>query len=90
MELYWKRSPPTRGLRQGDSLSPFLFLFIVDGLAALLQSEISSGGIAPIKVCRCAPGVSHLLFEDDTLLFFKANAAQAGRVRSVIDSYASA
>ena len=42
---------PTRGLRQGDPLSPFLFLFVVDGLSALLRSEISSGGISPIKIC---------------------------------------
>jgi hypothetical protein len=64
---------PTRGLHQGDPLSPFLFLFVADGLSALLQSEICSGGISPIKLCRRAPGISHLLFADDTLLFFKAN-----------------
>jgi hypothetical protein len=63
---------------------------VADGLSALLQSEIGSGGISPIKLCRRAPGISHLLFADDTLLFFKANQMQAGRVKSVIDSYAAA
>ena len=81
---------PTRGLRQGDPLSPFLFLFVADGLSALLQSEISTGGISPIKVCRRAPGISHLLFADDTLLFFKADCGQAQRVKHVIDNYAAA
>jgi hypothetical protein len=81
---------PSRGLRQGDPLSPFLFLFVADGLSALLQSEISSGGISPIKICRRALGVSHLLFADDTLLFFKASSDQADRVKTVIDTYASA
>jgi hypothetical protein len=74
---------PSRGLRQGDPLSPFLFLFVADGLPALL-------GISPIKICRRAPGVSHLLFADDTLLFFKASSDQADRVKTVIDTYASA
>lgn len=49
---------PTRGLRQGDPLSLFLFLFVADGLSALLQSEVSAGGISPGKVCRRAPGVT--------------------------------
>jgi hypothetical protein len=67
-----------------------LFLFIADGLSALLQSEISMGGISPIKVCRRAPGISHLLFADDTLLFFKADVGQVDRVKHVIDTYAAA
>jgi hypothetical protein len=75
---------PSRGLRQ--PLLPFLFLFVDDGLSALLQSR----GISPIKICRRAPGVSHLLFLNDTLLFFKASSDQAERVKSVIDTYASA
>jgi hypothetical protein len=61
---------PTRGLRQGNRLSPFLFLFVADGLSELLREEVEAGGISPLKVCRNAPGISHLLFADDTLLFF--------------------
>jgi hypothetical protein len=61
---------PTRGLRQGNLLSPFLFLFVADGLSELLREEVEAGGISPLKVCRNAPGISHLLFADDTLLFF--------------------
>ena len=61
---------PSRGLRQGDPLSPFLFLFVADGLSAILKHYVSSGDITPVKVCRRAPGISHLLFADDTMLFF--------------------
>jgi hypothetical protein len=63
---------PSRGLRQGDPLSPFLFLFVVDGLSTLLQREVAANNIEPVKICRRAPGVSHLLLADDSLLFFKA------------------
>jgi hypothetical protein len=68
---------PTRGLRQGDPLSPFLFLLFADGLSALLKHEVDQNNISGIKVCRRAPGISHLLFADDTLLFFRADSTQA-------------
>jgi hypothetical protein len=80
---------PTQGLRQGDPLSPFLFLFVADGLSTLLQMEVSLNNIAPIKICRRAPGISHLLFADDSLLFFKAQAEQAARIKYILDIYAS-
>jgi hypothetical protein len=41
-----------------------------------------------LKICRRAPGISHLLFADDTLLFFKANTEQALVVKEILDTYA--
>jgi hypothetical protein len=79
---------PSRGLRQGDPLSPFLFLFVADGLSALIQREVNNGVIDPMRICRRAPGVSHLLFADDTLLFFKACPLQATRIKMVLEDYA--
>jgi hypothetical protein len=69
MKPCWKHSLLHRGLRQGDPLFPFLFLFVADGLSTLLQKEVELNGIFPIKVCQRALGVSHLLFADDTLFF---------------------
>ena len=63
---------PSHALRQGDQLSPFLFLFVADGLSALLK-KVAEGDITPVKVCRTAPGISCLLFADDTLLFLENN-----------------
>jgi hypothetical protein len=80
---------PSRGLLQGDPLSPFLFLFVADGLSALLHNEVQNNMITPKKICRNAPGISHLLFADDSLLFFKATPEEAGRVKQVIEEYAS-
>ena len=80
---------PTRGLRQGDPLSPYLFLFVADALSVVLQKEIGLGRVEELKVSRNAPGISHLLFADDALLFFRANAEQAGRTKQVLQLFQS-
>lgn len=77
-------------LRQGDPLSPFLFLFVADGLSALLRQGVETNAIQPVKICRGAPGISHLLFADDTLLFFKAQKEQAEAIKDIIHGYACA
>jgi hypothetical protein len=46
---------PTRWLRQGDPLSPFLFLSCEEGLSSLLLYEEEVGGIHGVRVCRNAP-----------------------------------
>ena len=67
------RIVPTRGLRQGDSISPYLFLLCAEGLLAMLR-KVENGGIPRgIVVCRQAPLVSHLLFADDCIVFGKAS-----------------
>ena len=78
---------PTCGLRQGDPLSPFLFLFVADGLSALLKDGEEKGDYTPLKICRRAPGVSHLLIADDTMLFFKAEEEHAKKVHEVLLTY---
>jgi hypothetical protein len=78
---------PSRGLRQGDPLSPFLFLFVADGLYALPHKDIQDNRLTPLKICRRAPGISHLLFADDSLLLFKAEPQEARRVMQVLEKY---
>jgi hypothetical protein len=50
---------------------------------------VEANNITPLKVCRRAPGVSHLLFADDTLLFFKASQEQATVVKNILESYSA-
>jgi hypothetical protein len=65
---------PGRGLRQGDPLSPYLFIICAEGLSALIRQAENRGELHGIKICRKAPIISHLLFADDCFLFFKATS----------------
>lgn len=66
---------PGRGLRQGDLLSFYLFIFCTAGLSTLLKKCEMEGDIHGVKVCRGAPVVTHLLFADNCFFCF------AGQIR---------
>jgi hypothetical protein len=78
---------PTRGLRQGDPLSPYLFLFVAEGLSSLLQHQISTNMIQELKISKKSLGISHLLFADDSLLFFNGNGEQANKIKLALREY---
>ena len=75
---------PSRGLRQGDPLSPYLFLLCAEGLSSLLAHREEVRGMEGVRVCRNAPSVSHLLFADDSLILMKANSTNATSLRQVL------
>ncbi|XLR04694.1 hypothetical protein S83_070892, partial [Arachis hypogaea] len=58
-----------RGLRQGDPLSPFLFVLVVDVLHRMVGEAVRNGRISPLLVGRDNIELSHLQFADDTILF---------------------
>ena len=45
----------TKGLRQGDPLSPYLFLLCAEGFTSLLQKVEMEGHIHGASICRRAP-----------------------------------
>lgn len=81
---------PSRGLRQDDPLSPYLFLIYVEGLSTLIKKEEGRGTLDGAKICRGAPVLSHLLFADDCFLFFQADVQEAKTMQSVLEVYARA
>ncbi|XP_019150111.1 PREDICTED: uncharacterized protein LOC109146914 [Ipomoea nil] len=81
---------PTRGIRQGDPLSPYLFILCAEGLSILLQQAEAWGDIHGVRVARGAPAISHLFFADDSLLFFRANQREAVNIKQCLDLYSLA
>lgn len=67
---------PSKGFHQGDSLSPYLFLLYTEGLISLIYQAMEKKLLTGIRICRRAPSMTHLLFTDDSVLFFKANMVE--------------
>jgi hypothetical protein len=67
---------PQRGIRQGDPISPYLFVLCMDKLSHLIIHAVNSGKWRGIKAGREGPMVSHLMFADDLLLFGEATEKQ--------------
>ena len=81
---------PKRGLRQGDPLSPYLFIICVKGLSVFIQKVKEAGSLHGVKVCKGAPNVSHLLFVDDCFLSFRAFLDECNVMKGILTVYESA
>jgi len=72
-----------RGLRQGDPLSPFLFLLAAEGFHVLMESLSVNNLFSGYKVGRREPlEVSHLQFVDDTLILCEKSWANICDMRA--------
>ncbi|XP_024200200.1 uncharacterized protein LOC112203464 [Rosa chinensis] len=81
---------PSRGLRQGDLLSPYLFLIGAEGFSALLRQKQELGLLQGIKVCDGAPSVNHLLFADHSMLYAQASLEDCYQIQEVLETYGRA
>ena len=59
----------SRGLRQGDPLSPFLFTLVANVLSRMLLRAEEINVLEGFRVGRNRTRVSHLQFADDTIFF---------------------
>lgn len=81
---------PGRGLRQGDPLSPYLFILCAEGLNVLINQAEQRGDLHGAKICRGAPIISRLLFADDCFLFFKATKQETQVMKNILRTYEEA
>lgn len=64
---------PRRGLRQGDSMSPYQFFMCVKGLSKSIINAAVNGSKNGCRICPDSPSIAHL-FADDNFLFFKVSS----------------
>lgn len=81
---------PERGLRQGDPLSPYLFVLVKDVLSRMLSRAREENQFRGIQFNRNCPHLSHIFFADDALLFLKAETQSCDVVKSILTAYGEA
>ncbi|KAL3518254.1 hypothetical protein ACH5RR_020843 [Cinchona calisaya] len=78
---------PARGIRQGDPLSPYLFILCAEGFTSLLNQACWNKQITGLKICKNGPSISHLFYADDSLIFCRASNEEANKVMEIIHYY---
>lgn len=82
---------PLRGLRQGDPLSPYIFILCMEPLIRKLNMLASNTrNQVGILSSPCGIRVSNLMFADDCLIFSKANTTAARHILKTLDSFSKA
>lgn len=76
---------PSKGIRQGDPLSPYLFILCIEVLARLINRETDAGKIHGAKIATGAPGITKLVYADDVLLFYGAKISEIDVLMSCVN-----
>ena len=77
----------SRGIRQGDPLSPYLFVLCMEKLSHTIQHAIEMNYWKPIQSSQSGPFISHLFFADDLILFSEASTSQATIMKCCMDTF---
>jgi hypothetical protein len=78
---------PSRGIRQGDSLSPYLFLLCAERFSSMLKNVGPNFLAKGVRVGIHSLWISHLMFADDCLLFTQALERGSRRLMDILDQY---
>uniref|UniRef100_A0A2N9GXT2 Reverse transcriptase domain-containing protein n=1 Tax=Fagus sylvatica TaxID=28930 RepID=A0A2N9GXT2_FAGSY len=80
---------PSRGIRQGDPFSPYLFILCSEILARLVSREVENGVIKCVKLAPEAPCISKLSYADGVILFYGAKVAEVETLLHCVDKFSN-
>lgn len=78
---------PTSGLRQGDPMSPYLFVICMEKLSQIINYRVEKKEWKGLKDSRSGPLISHTFFTDDLILFSEASTKQAEILKESIELF---
>ncbi|XP_062088814.1 uncharacterized protein LOC133795381 [Humulus lupulus] len=81
---------PSRGIRQGDPLSTYLFIICAEGLSSLIQKFEANWVIQGCRMAQRAPSITHMFFADDSYLFCQATRGAAKSMLTLLHLFETA
>lgn len=80
---------PSRGVRQGDPLSPYIFILCSEVLSGLCNKAQREGMLVGIRLAKESRRVNHLLFAYDNMFFTKAAKKSCEALHDILLTYES-
>ncbi|XP_060200359.1 uncharacterized protein LOC132628609 [Lycium barbarum] len=77
----------TRGVKQGDPLSPALFIIAAEGLLRALNSLFDQPGFVGYGMPKWSADLNHLAYEDDTIIFSSADNQSLQMIMNTLQEY---
>ncbi|XP_075655084.1 uncharacterized protein LOC142625285 [Castanea sativa] len=78
---------PSRAIRQGDPLSPYLFILCMEYLGYLIEKKCAAKLWSPAKASRSGPAFSHIFFADDLILFARDDQVNFQVIKEVLEVF---
>ena len=78
---------PSKGLRQGDPISPYIFILCMEFLSSLINKKCEDGNWVKVKASHGGLGFSHSFFADDLLFYAKVDRGNYEAIVDVLEEF---